>query len=124
MSKIPVSLPVDAEQRQRALAGWENEGGAGPCGPFDLTASLDCGIPLPEMGKAELLTLHIRVVALENMVLALLAAASKRQIEAARAMPAFIAPRPGATAHPLTILAVGHMTDLLARAQRFEAQIP
>jgi hypothetical protein len=121
--KPPTSI-VDAKQRQRALAGWEVGSGAGPCGPLDLVTRFDAHKSLPDMGKAELLTLHIRVVALENMVLALLAGASKRQIKAARAMPAFIAPRRGATAHPLTILAVGHMTDLLARAHRFEAEIP
>lgn len=124
MSKLP-SLPVvDAMQRQHALAGWENEGGAGPCGPLDLIASLACDTQLPDMGKAELLTLHVRVVALENMVLALLAAASDRQLKFARAMPAFVLPRTGATAHPLTILAAGHMTDLVERASRLDGQIP
>jgi hypothetical protein len=51
---------IDAKQRQQALAGWENEGGAGPCGPLETLRSPGAGHPLPKMGKAEMLALHIR----------------------------------------------------------------
>ncbi len=89
---------VDVQQRQRALGGWEIESGAGPCCPLDLVASLDHHAQLPDMGKDELLTLHIRVVALQNMELALLAAALSQKLEIARDMPGFILSRPGASA--------------------------
>jgi hypothetical protein len=124
MSNIRSSPVVTIRQRQRALGRWENEGGAATCGPLDLAASLNNETSLPDQGKAELLNLHVRVVALENLVLALLAAASDRQLAIAGAMPAFIAPRPGKTAHPLTILAAGHMTDLVERAHRFAGEVP
>jgi hypothetical protein len=70
---------VDAEQRQKALGGWDDEGGAGPCGPLAAVRSLGDDLPLPEMGKAEMLALHIRVIALENLLIALLATASDEQ---------------------------------------------
>ena len=119
-SATPKSL--DAKQRQQALAGWDNEGGAGPCGPLEAVRSLGAGLPTPEMGKAEMLALHIRVIALENLLIALLATASKEQREVARSMAGYIAPRAGATRHPVTTLASAHMIDLLDRAGRFEAE--
>lgn len=122
MAKIQRPLIRDALQRQRALAGWENEGGAGCCGALNVVASPSRSRAGPDMGKAELQNLHIRVIALENLVLALLAAASPRQLDVARAMPDFISPRPGAKDHPLTILAAGHMTDLTQRAGRFDIE--
>jgi hypothetical protein len=113
---------VDAEQRQKALGGWDDEGGAGPCGPLAAVRSLGDDLPLPEMGKAEMLALHIRVIALENLLIALLATASDEQRQVARRMASFIAPRVGATPHPLTTLASAHMIALLERAGRFEAK--
>jgi hypothetical protein len=50
-------------------------------------------IPVPKMANAELVALHIRVIALENLVIALLAGASDRQLELARDMAPYIAPR-------------------------------
>jgi hypothetical protein len=111
---------IDATQRQKALAGWDNEGGAGPCGPLEAVRSLGDDLPLPEMGKAEMLALHIRVIALENLLIALLATASEGQREVAHRMADYIAPRAGATPHPVTTLASAHMIDLLERAGRFE----
>jgi hypothetical protein len=113
---------IDAKQRQKALAGWDNEGGAGPCGPLGAVRSLGDELPLPEMDKAEMLALHIRVIALENLLIALLAGATDEQREVARNMAGYIAPRTGATAHPMTTLASAHMIDLVDRAVRFEAE--
>lgn len=114
--------PIDAKQRQRALAGWENEGGAGPFGPLETLRSLGTGHSLPKMGKAEMLALHIRVIALENLVIALLASATEVQREVARNMAGYVAPRAGATPHPMTTLASAHMIDLVERAGRFNAE--
>jgi hypothetical protein len=107
-------------QRQMALSRWDNEGGAGPEGPQQaLTSPEDSDIP--ELTNAELVNLRVRVIALENLVIALLAGASDRQLDLAREMPAYISPRPGFTLHPLTIHAASHMTDLAERAVRFRS---
>jgi hypothetical protein len=116
------SKSTEVKQRQQALAGWENEGGAGPCGPLETLRSLGAGHPLPKMGKAEMLALHIRVIALENLVIALLASATEAQRDIARNMASFIAPRAGATPHPMTTLASAHMIDLVERADRFNPE--
>jgi len=107
-------------QRQRALAGWDNEGGAGPCGSLEAVRSLGRNVPLAKMGNAEMRALRIRVIALENLVIALLAPATEAQREVARRMADYIAPRAGATPHPMTTLASAHMVDLIERAIRFE----
>ncbi|QPC88801.1 hypothetical protein GA830_18055 (plasmid) [Mesorhizobium sp. NBSH29] len=120
----PDSNPPDASLlRQRALSRWDNEGGAGPDGPQKAPASNDPA-PVPNMGEAELVSLHIRVIALENLVIALLAGASDRQLELAREMAPYISPRPGFIPHPLTTRAADHMVDLVERASRFHSGEP
>src|SRR4030095_15172860 len=96
-----------AELRRRALSRWDNEGGA--------IASLVRGAHanIPELTNAELVQLRIRVIALENMLIAVLAEGSDRQLQVARGMAEYISPRAGFTQHPLTIQAAGHMTDLV-----------
>ncbi len=81
------SDPVnDALQRQRALSRWANDGGAGADGPL-LTASEAEGQPLfPRMGDAEFEALHVRITALENLVISLLVASSDQEREHAREM--------------------------------------
>lgn len=76
-------------------------------------------MPMPPIGNPELGALHIRVIALENLLIALLAHASDQQIELARDMARIIAPREGITPHPLTIHAAAHITDLIDRSVRF-----
>lgn len=75
--------------------------------------------PMPRIGDAELGALHIRVIALENLLVALLACSSDRQIALAREMASYITPRDGFTRHPLTVHAAAHVTDLIERASRF-----
>lgn len=113
------SRSSDPEQlRLRALARWENEGGAGSHGSqADLAA--DALRPVPPLTNAELSQLHIRVIALEGLVAALLTEASDRQLALAREMTSYIAPRPGFTQHPLTLRAATRMSDLVDRARRF-----
>lgn len=77
--------------------------------------------PLPDMTIAELEQLHIRMIALENLVIALLAAATDQQLALAREMTAYISPRPGATHHPLTTHAARDMANILERAARFRS---
>jgi hypothetical protein len=74
------------------------------------------------MDDMELQTLHVRVIALENLVVSLLAVGSDRQIERARKMAANISPRSGVTQHLLTVQAATHMIDLVERGSRFRSQ--
>lgn len=73
----------------------------------------------PGLANAELVQLHIRVIALENLVIALLANASESQLAQAREMASYISPRPGFTPHPLTIGAAAEMLHLVDRAGHF-----
>src|SRR6185437_1628523 len=70
----------DSNQRQRALARWDNEGGAGPDGPAAASPDNERA-PVPELTNAELVTLRIRVIALENLMISLLATASDQQLQ-------------------------------------------
>jgi hypothetical protein len=113
-----------SRQRQMALSRWDNEGGAGPGHPQEGLTSGEVQSDVPELTNAELVQLRIRVIALENLVIALLAEAPDRQLDLAREMAAYISPRPGFTQHPLTIHAATQMTDLVDRARRFRVVEP
>lgn len=114
-----LETPLDPmEQRRRALSRWDNEGGAKAPGAHTVRADA------PDMTNAELVHLHIRVIALENMLIAVLAEGSDRQLQVAREMAGYISPRPGFTQHPLTIQAADHMTDLADRAVHFRVVHP
>ena len=102
------------EARRRALSRWENEGGAAAAKP-DVTADI------PELTNAELVQLRIRVIALESVMIAVLAEGSDHQLQVAKEMAGYIAPRPGFTAHPLTVQAADHITDLVDRVAHFRA---
>ncbi len=123
MSRQGSDPVLDALQRQRALSRWDDEGGAEPCGPQVAPASVEDPIPMPENDPAEIGALHVRVIALENLVIALLATTSDRQLELAREMASYISPRPGFTHHPLTTHAAAHMRDLVERASRFRPPV-
>ena len=113
---------IDAsQQRQMALSRWDNEGGAGPSRSQEGLISGDVQSEVPQLTNAELVQLRIRVIALENLVITLLAEASDRQLELAREMAAYISPRPGFTHHPLTIHAAVQMINLVERAGRFRS---
>ena len=110
----------DPEQlRLKALSRWENEGGAGAHGAQTDLAAGDGSGPAPPLTNAELSQLHIRVIALEGLVAALLTEATDRQLALAREMTSYISPRPGFTPHALTLRAANQMTDLVERALRF-----
>jgi hypothetical protein len=71
-----------------------------------------------------LVQLRVRVIALENLLISLLAEASDRQLGLAREMATYISPRPGFTQHPLTIHAAAQMIDLVERASRVRGMRP
>lgn len=104
--------------RQRALSKRENEGDASQLPP--------CveGGDRSDLTNTELVQLRIRVIALENLVIAVLADGSDRQRQIAIDMAGYISPRPDATQHPLTIQAADHMTDLVHRAVHFQTVQP
>lgn len=113
-----------SQERQAALSRWDNEGGAGPRGPQKPQISAEAQSGVPELTNAELVQLRVRVIALENLVISLLAEAPDRQLDLAREMAAFISPRPGFTLHPLTIHAATQMINLVDRAGHFRAVKP
>lgn len=119
---MPDSKKVILERTQllfTSLSRWDYEGGAGPGHP-GLTP-VDEPADVPPLTNAELVQLQTRVIALENLVIALLADASDRQIELARDGAAYIRPRPGFTPHPLTINAADQMIHLVQRGELFRA---
>lgn len=113
--RVPPSQ-LHAEQRLSALSRWENEGGALEDGTPDDLADLE----VPPLTNTEIVHLRVRLIAAENLLLALLSEATDAQTATAREMAAYILPREGHTPHPLTIHAARQMLQLLERAARFE----
>ena len=112
MAETQRTLP----QCEAALSKWENEGGAWVNGsqPRDF-ADLD----VPQSVNTELDHLHIRMIAMENLLIAILAQTSDRQRELGREMAIYISPRSGFTKHPRTLAAAAQMLHLLERARHF-----
>ena len=113
-----------AELRERALSRWDNEVGAGPDGAQEAAIGSTAAPVSPQLSNAELVQLQVRVIALENLVIALLSQAPEYQLDLMREMAAYISPRPGFTAHPLTIHAARQMTHLVERAGHFRGPPP
>ncbi len=112
-------IPDVNRLRQKALARWDSEGGAGPDGPQKRDLS-DAGTDdVPSLTDTGLAQLRIRIIALENLMITLLAEMSDGQRERAREMAATITPRVGSTPHPLTIHAARRMLDMIVRAEYF-----
>lgn len=111
--------PASMQQRELALERWANEGGAGA--PAQAAGSTGSGPPTgaPPLSNTELVQLQVRVIALENLLIALLSDASDRQLALARDMAAYISPRPGFTRHELTLHAAAQMIHLVERAGDF-----
>ena len=124
MSDIEPGAAASLRQWQMALSRWDNEGGAGPAAPKEEATSIEAQSAIPKLTNGELVQLRVRVIALENLVIALLVEASEQQIGLAREMAAYISPRPGSTHHPLTIQAAAQMIDLIERASHFQSTRP
>ena len=88
-SPRPMS-PTDL--REKALSRWENEGGAGIHDSEAGEASAEAQTGSRGLTSSELIQLRIRVIALENVVMALLAGASDERLMMVREMAAYIAP--------------------------------
>ena len=113
-----IDEPSMADMRRKALSRWDNEGGAERHDPAH-AAPPAAHANVPPLTNAELVQLRIRVIALENLLIMVLAEGSDRQREKAREMADYIAPRPGHTHHPLTLQAGSHMIDLVDRAVHY-----
>ena len=109
-SEQPPAPSAQAQARRLAVSTWENEGGSEP-GPLAAAE--------PPVASAEGVQLRVRIIALENLVIALLADATEHQRATAEEMGEFISPRAGSTPHPLTLRAAEAMGSLLDRAERF-----
>lgn len=120
--KLPAS--DHASLRRMTLSRWENEGGASCSSPDAVPTPVQAQSDVPPLTNAELVQLQIRVIALENLVIALLIDASDRQIDLVRDMAAYISPRPGFTPHRLTIHAAAEMISLVERAGQFKDEPP
>ena len=107
----------------RALSRWENEGGTLSRSQKN-SASGEAQYEAPPLSNTELVQLRIRVIALENLVITLLAGASDQQVALVREMAAYISPRPGFTHHPLTVHAATQMVDMVERADHFREKTP
>lgn len=121
MTQPQTSPPNLAEQRQTALSTWDGEGGAGVMGPQEEPASSAPRSGVPDLDNSELERMHIRLIALENLVIALLAGASEQQLELARDAVDYISPRPGTTPHPLTMRGARQMSHLIKQAAHFRS---
>ena len=104
-----------------ALSRWENEGGAmaGQKRP----ARRGRADHVPPLKNAELVQMQVRLIALENLLIALLAQATDQQLDAVRDMAGYIAPRSGFTAHRLTVHAATQMIHLTERARRVKTMV-
>jgi hypothetical protein len=116
--------PSNALLRQKALSRWENEGGAGPDGTQTSSMQSPGQADVRPLTNTELVQLRVRVIALENLMISLLADASDRQLGLVREMASYISPRPGFTHHPLTIHAAVQMNNLVDRARHFQDRTP
>lgn len=108
--------PAQLGAHDGAIGRWENEGGD--------TAGLHPhgrGSVVGEIGDVEDGNLRVRLIALENIVVALLAGAPDGQFTLVREMADYISPRPGMTPHRLTIEAARNMIALAERAARYKA---
>ncbi len=112
----PSAKNLERKRRlQRSLSRWENEGGSQSGDVPGQPGS--AAHPVLKLTNAELVQLQIRVIALENLMVALLADATEQQLARVRDIAASIVPRPGVE-HRLTVHAAAQMEHLAQRSTR------
>jgi hypothetical protein len=119
MDKRRATAGSHSKSSDDGLSRWDSEGGAGPQGPRESSRIDKVDAKLPLTGNVELAQLRIRIIALENLVITLLAQGSQRDLGLAHKMAAYISPRPGFTHHPVTVRAAAQMKNMVDRAGRF-----
>ncbi|MDO9091621.1 MAG: hypothetical protein Q8R98_25570 [Rubrivivax sp.] len=122
MPDIEPQASERTDPRRLALSRWENEGGAESGRQDGASTGVQAPADVPPLTNAELVQLQVRVIALENLVVALLNDASDRQLDLVRDMAAYIRPRPGFTPHRLTIHAAAEMISLVDRAGHYKTR--
>lgn len=110
-----------SHQRQTFSAGREGDHKVQPSSNRENLAFDNRPEISPPLSDAELVQLRVRVIALENIVIALLAQVPERQLELAREMAQYISPRQGFTPHPMTMHAAAEMNSLVKRADAFRS---
>jgi hypothetical protein len=118
MDVVDNGVAEPLQQYRAALSRWENEGGADGDGVPSLPG--EGRDEIVRLTPAELVQLRVRVIALENLVIALLATGSDEQLALVRSMADYISPRPGFTPHALTLQAAGQMVHMADRSRRFQ----
>lgn len=103
------------EARAEALPRWESEAGTSQ----DIRTLESTGNDSVAWPSAESAQLRMRVIALENLVIALMALAPEEKMDLAREMALHISPRTGYTPHPLTLRAAEQMRSLVDRSADF-----
>jgi hypothetical protein len=119
LSAIP---PPDADRAQAfaaAIRQWRSDADEAVREPAP--PDVQAQSAAPPLGNAELVQLQTRVIALENLVTALLADASIRQLELSTELANLIRPRQGYTQHRLTLHAAEQMMHLLERGKRLRS---
>ena len=116
--------PNPSRQRLLARSRWDSGGGVGASYPQESAVSDEGQSAELQLTNNELAQLRVRMIAMENLVIALRAEATDRQLGLAREMAAYISPRPGFTRHPLTIHAAAQMISLVERAGYFQGTTP
>ena len=107
------SDPGRAKTFKRAVLRLENEGGnTGDQNPDTLRATI-----VGKVGDAEAVNIRVRLIALENIVVALLASGTRDSPELVRDMAQYISPRSDATPHRLTTEAARNMLAIVKRAE-------
>ena len=106
------------ERRELALS-WDNEGGPDLSGSRDVLLLRPVRSGVLPLANTELAQLRIRVIALEDAVVSLLAQNSDQQLDRVLDVAAYITPRPGFIPHPRALRAAAEWVHLVERARHF-----
>lgn len=104
---------------RRVIGRWENEGGAATYWEHEAQPESDPTTVVGEIGDAQEVNIRVRLIAIENIIVALLANAPDDRLELIKEMAEFISPRPGMTPHRLTIEAARNMLAIVERAEHY-----
>lgn len=107
--------PARADAHERSIGRLEEVGGAQP----GLAPSDPGHTVVGAIGDAEAANLRVRLVAIENILVAMLANSPDSQLDLIREMAAYISPRSGKTPHRLTVEAARNMLAIIARAEHY-----
>lgn len=106
--------PGDSEVHGLTIGQRENGGET-----LDDWSNQDQATVAGKIGDAESGNIKVRLIALESLVVALLASAPASQSQLVSEMAKFISPRPGNVPHRLTIEASRNMLALVERAAHY-----